>query len=65
VNIGNQILNAKSVGSVDLEPGQSLSTETGKAEVLLIPGVFLRLGDDSSVKMILSFASGSAAVDIK
>jgi hypothetical protein len=31
--------------------GQTLSTEQGKAEVLLTPGVFLELGDQSAVKM--------------
>jgi len=36
--MGNRILNAKSIGSVDAQPGQSLRTETGKAEVRLIPG---------------------------
>jgi FecR protein len=35
-----------------LQPGQSLATGTGKAEVLLTPGVFLRVGAKSSVKMI-------------
>jgi len=51
-SIGEQTLNSKSIGSAQLEPGQSLDTGTGKAEVLLTPGVFLRVGDDSSVKMI-------------
>jgi len=50
--IGTETLDAKAVGSTQLEPGQVLSTENGKAEVLLTPGVFLRLGDNSSVKMI-------------
>jgi len=45
-------LNAKDVGSIDLEAGQVLSTGAGKAEVLLTPGVFLRLDDNSAVKMI-------------
>lgn len=52
VSIGSQALNSKSVGATGLQPGQSLTTETGKAEVLLTPGVFLRIGDNSSVKMI-------------
>lgn len=43
---------AKSVGSADLNPGQELTTQQGKAEVLLISGVFLRLDDNSAVKMI-------------
>lgn len=54
VAIGSQALTAKSIGSAQLQDGQSLSTEKGKAEILLTPGVFLRLGDNSSVKMISS-----------
>ena len=51
-SIGDQALNSKSIGSAELQPGQSLTTEKGKAEVLLTPGVFLRIGNNSSVKMI-------------
>ena len=32
----------------------ALFTKDGRAEILLTPGVFLRLGDNSSVKMISS-----------
>jgi hypothetical protein len=53
-SIGDLSLDAKSVGSVDLQPGQSLTTGNGRAEVLLTPGVFLRVGDNSQVKMISS-----------
>src|SRR5579864_5598819 len=52
VSIGNQALNSKSIGNAELQPGESLVTEKGKAEVLLTPGVFLRIGNNSSVKMI-------------
>ena len=52
VSVGNQTVNAKSIGSVELEPGQSLSTGAGKAELLLTPGVFFRVGDNSSARMI-------------
>jgi hypothetical protein len=41
-----------SVGNTVLESGQYLSTANGKAEVLLTPGVFLRLGNDSTVQMV-------------
>ena len=51
-SIGSQDLNSKSIGSAELQPGQSLTTAQGKAEVLLTPGVFLRLGDNSEVKMV-------------
>ncbi len=51
-SIGDQTLNAKSIGSVALQPGESLTTGTGKAEVLLTPGVFLRVGDNSKVTLV-------------
>src|SRR6516225_11273344 len=50
--LGDQPLNSKSVGSVNLQPGESLATENGKAEILLTPGVFLRVGDNSTVKLV-------------
>jgi FecR protein len=50
--IGSDSLNADSVGSVALEPGQTLATDNGKAEILLTPGVFLRVDSNSAVKMI-------------
>lgn len=45
-------LNTKDVGNATVVPGQELSTGKGKAEMLLTPGVFLRLDDNSAVKMI-------------
>jgi hypothetical protein len=45
-------LNRNDVGRAYLQPGEVLSTEKGKAEVLLTPGVFLRLDENSAVKMI-------------
>ncbi len=50
--VGTQSLDITSIGKVEVGPGQSLETATGKAEVLLMPGVFLRLGDRSSAEMI-------------
>src|SRR4051794_18897687 len=43
---------SKDVGRVELDPNQSIQTSLGKAEVLLTPGVFLRLGDHSELRMI-------------
>ena len=51
VAINGEQLDAHSVGQV-LAPGQSITTNAGKAEVLLTPGVFLRVGDQSSVKLV-------------
>ncbi len=71
-SIGEQALNAKSVGSVDLQAGQTLSTGTGKAEVLLTPGVFFRLGDDSAATLVspsltnteIALSTGHAMVEV-
>jgi hypothetical protein len=70
--IGEQTLDAKSVGSTELEPGQALNTGVGKAELLLTPGVFFRLSDNSSVKMIspslidteMELVQGRATVEV-
>jgi hypothetical protein len=51
-SIGDQILNSKSIGNAQLQPGQTIVTQQGKAELLLTPGTFLRVGDNSAVKMI-------------
>jgi len=61
--IGNQTLDGNSIGSVDLKPGESLSTETGKAEILLTPGAFLRVGDGGMVQMV-SESPANAAVAV-
>ena len=64
-NIGDQSLNSKSVGSVELQPGQSLTTGNGKAEILLTPGVFLRLSDNSTVTMVSSDLTNTQADLVK
>ena len=51
-NVADQPIDHNSIGKTTLENGQSLNTEQGKAEILLTPGVFLRAGDNSSVKMV-------------
>ncbi len=50
--LDGQVLNSKDAGNATLAPGQELTTESGKAEILLTPGVFLRLDDNSAVKMV-------------
>jgi len=55
-----------------LAAGQSLSTENGRAEILLTPGVFLRLDHNSSVQMVspgladtlLTLQKGRAMVEV-
>jgi hypothetical protein len=54
VSIGTEALDSKSIGSAELRAGQSLTTGVGMAEILLTPGVFLRVGNNSSVRMISS-----------
>jgi hypothetical protein len=58
---------------LQVEKGQTLSTEDGRAEILLTPGAFLRLSENSSFKMIsgnlsdarLEVLSGSAMVEVE
>jgi len=52
VSIDQQGVTSKSVGSTTMEAGQTITTNNGKAEVLLTPGVYLRLGSDSSAQLV-------------
>jgi hypothetical protein len=69
---GSQTLDSKSIGNVELSPGETISTTSGKAEVLLTPGVFVRLGDQTSARMIstsltntqMSLDQGEATVEV-
>jgi hypothetical protein len=54
---GNAFLDGKAIsekklGKTFLNTNDTLSTGVGKAEVLLTPGVFLRIGDNSEVRMV-------------
>ena len=54
---GSAYLNDKAIETKfgqfpDIKAGQEFRTEQGRAEVLLTPGVFLRMGEDSSIKMV-------------
>jgi hypothetical protein len=73
---GRVLLDGQSVESSlthypDIKEGSVLRTEEGRAEVLLTPGVTLRLGDHSSFKMItnrlidtrLELLSGQAVIE--
>ena len=67
-----QSLSAKSIGQATLEVGQTLNTQNGKAEILLTPGVFLRAGDNTELKMVadgltntaLDLVQGHAMVEV-
>ncbi len=60
-NVGNETLNAKQIGSVELQPGETLDTQSGKAEILLTPGVFLRLGDNGTAQLVSSSLTNTEA----
>ena len=45
-------INSQSIGQAELDAGQVLTTQEGKAEILLTPGIFLRVGEHSAIKMI-------------
>jgi hypothetical protein len=70
--IGSQVLDPKAVGSAQLDAGQVLSTQNGRVEILLTPGVFLRLDNNSAVQMdnpgladtALSLQKGRALVEV-
>src|SRR6267143_1298440 len=71
-SIEGQSLGPEAIGKTELHPGQSLETKAGKAELLLTPGAFFRLGDNSSATMIspnltdteLRLDKGEATVEV-
>jgi hypothetical protein len=71
VYVGDQAVETKFGTFPEVKENQILKTEEGRAEVLLTPGVFLRLGENSSIRMItnrlidtrLEFLSGTAIVE--
>ena len=71
-SIEGQSLGPEAIGKTELHPGQSLETKAGKAELLLTPGIFFRLGDNSSATMIspnltateLRLDKGKATVEV-
>jgi hypothetical protein len=52
VGIGPKSLLSGDMGKTELAPGQVLQTRSGKAEILLTPGTFLRVASNSAVRMI-------------
>ncbi len=59
-------------GLIHIEEGQLLTTKGGRAELLLLPGVFLRAGEQSEVEMVSSqisdvrvrLSSGSIVINL-
>src|SRR5579863_3316941 len=72
VAVNGQPVTQQSVGSVTLQPGESISTTNGRAEVLLTPGVYFRLGHNSAATMVsteltntsIALQHGDAAVEV-
>lgn len=72
VSVQGQVQSPKSVGSTYLESNQELDTGDGNAEMLLTPGVFLRIGHDGAVRMLspgladtqVQLMSGSAILEV-
>lgn len=71
VLVDNELLEKKFGEFPNLAEGSQLRTELGRAEVLLTPGVIVRLGEESAIRMLssqltdtrLELAAGSALVE--
>ena len=71
-SIQGRQLSSNSLGHEALERGQHLATTDGKVEVLLTPGIFLRLDKDTSIQMVspdlthteISLERGRADVEV-
>jgi hypothetical protein len=50
--IDNRAISARDVGTAVLDQNQRLTTVVGKVEILLTPGVFLRVNNNSEVRMV-------------
>ena len=51
-SINGTPLTTRQDGNTQVEPNETLSTANGKVEMLLSPGVFVRLGDNSEVRLV-------------
>ena len=71
VYLGDQLVESKFGSFPDIKENGQVRTEDGRAEVLLTPGVFLRIGENSAIRMVtnrlidtrLEFLSGSILVE--
>ena len=52
VSLNGRELGSAQIGKAEVAPGQVLETANGRAEMLLLPGAYLRLGQDSAVRMV-------------
>jgi len=71
VYLGDQLVESKFGEFPDIKENAQVRTEDGRVEILLTPGVFLRLGENSAIRMVtnrlidtrLEFLSGTALVE--
>jgi hypothetical protein len=69
--LDNKVVDPKFGQFPDIKTNQEFRTEEGRAEILLTPGVFLRLGESSSIRMLsnkltdtrVEVLSGSAIIE--
>jgi hypothetical protein len=54
VLVGDKAVTARNSEFPEVKEGQELKTEEGRAEILLTPGVFLRVAENSTIKMVSS-----------
>ena len=72
VSIDGTAIHPKFAEFPDVKAGQLVATAEGRAEILLTPGVFLRMAENTSVRMLsnaladtrLEVVSGSALVEV-
>ena len=72
VSIEGQTVTSHSVGTTTLQTGQSIVTKVGRAELLLTPGIYVRVGSNSVVRMVspdltrteVALQSGKADVEV-
>jgi hypothetical protein len=72
VSVDGKAVQPKFAEFPDVRTGQTLAAEDGRAEILLTPGVFLRVAEASSVRMIsnkladtrVEILTGSALVEV-
>ena len=71
VFLGDQQVESKFGNFPDIKENQEVRTEEGRVEILLTPGVFLRLGENSAIRLVtnrlidtrVEFLAGSALVE--
>jgi hypothetical protein len=72
VSLNGQPVTSADIGKATLGQNQVLATQQGRAEMLLTPGVFLRIGDNSAVQLIspdlantrVALLNGEATVEV-